>query len=139
MDRIDPSGGWMTARSGARLWSLYAQGGQVDGTRLLSEELVHSLLQPRAGGFGAGPMTSPRTLIGQGELMLGSRVPEHERVLGFRDDVLWHPGAGGALGFADLRTGLSGLIAHNQFFDDRFLPEHPFAPIVHAIYTDVLG
>ncbi|MTD59136.1 serine hydrolase domain-containing protein [Amycolatopsis pithecellobii] len=135
--RFDPSGAWMTARAGARLWALYAQGGQLDGPRLLSAERIRTFLEPRTGGYPAGPLVGPHGVIGQGALMLGGEVPSHADVLGFGRSVLWHPGAGGALGFADLDAELAGMICHNQLFDARGLAQHPFAPVVRAIYAEV--
>ncbi|QJU56311.1 serine hydrolase domain-containing protein (plasmid) [Herbiconiux sp. KACC 21604] len=137
--RTDPSGAWMTARGGARLWSLYAQGGEVDGVRLLSADRIRTFLEPRDGGQPAGIMIGSRGVIGQGGLMLGGAVPHHEDVLGFKDNVLWHPGGGGAVGFADLDAGISAMICHNEYFDERPLAAHPFAPIVRAIYDDLAG
>ncbi len=137
--RVDPSGAWTTARAGARLWALYAQGGELDGVRLLPADRVETFLAPRPGGFAAGGLVGARGVIGQGGLMLGGEVPSHADVLGFGDRVLWHPGAGGALGFADLDAGLAVMICHNEFFDERHLERHPFAPIVRAVYADVVG
>lgn len=139
-DRIDPSGAWMTASAGARLWALYAQGGELGGTRLLSEERVASFLEPRRCAFAAGSIAGARSVIGSGGLMVGGAVPSHQDVLGFRGGrVLWHPGAGGAVGFADLDAELAVVICHNEFFDERQHASHPFAPIVRAVYDDVLG
>lgn len=139
-DRIDPSGAWMTASDGARLWASYAQGGALDGTRLLSTNSVRSFLRPRACAFPAGSIAGARSVIGAGGLMIGGAVPRQGDVLGFRgDSVLWHPGAGGAVGFADLDAELAVMICHNEFFDERPHAAHPFAPIVRAVYADVLG
>lgn len=136
--RIDPNGGWMTARSGARLWALYAGRGAVGGTRLLEPQHVESFLAPRSSSFPAGWMAGQRAVIGQGGLMLGSAAPEVQRELGFVGSrVLWHPGAGGALGFADLGANLAVMICHNRLFDERLEPEHPFATLVRAIYSDL--
>ncbi|MFW6772916.1 serine hydrolase domain-containing protein [Nocardioides sp. CPCC 205120] len=139
-DRIDPSGAWVTAREGARLWAAYAQGGELDGTRLLPATRVQGFLDPRACAFAAGTIVGRRAVIGAGGLMVGGAVPARGDVLGFGGDrVLWHPGAGGALGFADLDAELAVMICHNEFFDERHHEQHPFAPLVRAVYTDVLG
>lgn len=138
--RIDPSGSWMTAESGARLWAMYAQGGQLGGTRLLSTDRIESLLDPRTCSFAAGSFAGARSVIGSGGLMVGGAVPEPEEALGVRGPrVLWHPGAGGALGFADLDAELAVMICHNEFFDERPHPQHPFASIVRAVYDDILS
>ncbi len=136
--RVDPNGGWMTARSGARLWALYANGGELSGARLLSTEHVTSFLAPRSSRFPSGWMAGARSVIGQGGLMLGGNVRDHRAELGFVGDrILWHPGAGGALGFADMGAELAVMICHNELFDERLRPEHPFAPLVRAVYADV--
>lgn len=139
-DRIDPSGAWVTARDGARLWALYAQGGALDGTRLLPASRIATFLDRRACAFAAGSIAGPRAVIGAGGLMVGGSVPAHGDVLGFASNrVLWHPGAGGALGFADLDAELAVMITHNEFFDERHHVQHPFAPLVRAVYADVAG
>lgn len=137
-ERVDPNGGWMTARAGARLWALYAQGGKLDGVRLLSRQRVESFLEPRQGDPAAGGLVGPWAFIGQGELMLGAKVPSRADVLGFGERVLWHPGAGGALGYADLDAELAVMICHNELFDIRNMAQHPFAPIVRAVQAEVL-
>ncbi|MGP3533264.1 serine hydrolase domain-containing protein [Microbacterium sp. RD1] len=138
-EHLDPSGAWMAARGGARLWSLYANTGVVDGARYLSEERVRSFLHPRRGDAPLGIMTGPRGVMGRGGLMLGGAVPDHGRVLGFGERTLWHPGAGGTIGFADLDAGFSAVICHNELFDERTPHQHPFAPLVRAIYADMRG
>lgn len=139
-DCIDPSGSWMTARDGARLWALYAQGGELDGTRLLPTDRIETFLDRRACAFAAGSIAGPRAVIGAGGLMVGGSVPAHGDVLGFGSDrVLWHPGAGGAIGFADLDAELAVMICHNEFFDERHHAQHPFAPLVRAVYADLAG
>ncbi|WP_280463855.1 serine hydrolase domain-containing protein [Nocardia carnea] len=139
-DRIDPSGAWVTAREAARLWALYAQAGELDGRRLLPADRIETFLAPRACAFPAGAIAGPRAVIGMGGLMVGGAVTACDEVLGFRSNrVLWHPGAGGALGFADLDAELAVMICHNEFFDERPHPQHPFASLVRAVYTDIAG
>jgi CubicO group peptidase (beta-lactamase class C family) len=139
-DRIDPSGAWVTAREAARLWAAYAQDGELDGTRLLAADRIATFLDRRACAFEAGSIAGPRAVIGAGGLMVGGSVPAHREVLGFGGGrVLWHPGAGGALGFADLDAELAVMICHNEFFDERHHTQHPFAPLVRAVYADVAG
>lgn len=137
-EHLDPSGAWMTAHAGARLWALYAGYGELDGVRLLSPAQVDSFLRSRASDRPLGILVGQRGVMGRGALMLGGAVPDHARVLGFGARVLWHPGAGGTLGFADLDAGISAMICHNRLFDERSLPSHPFAPVIRAIYSDVL-
>jgi len=138
-EQVDPSGAFMTARAGARLWSAYTRQGSAEANAFLPPEVIRSFLAPRAGAHPSGVLVGGRGVIGQGGLMVGGTVPRHREVLGFGENVLWHPGAGGTLGFADVDAGLAVMICHNRLFDERPLPQHPFAPLIRAIYTDVLG
>jgi hypothetical protein len=48
--------------------------------------------------------------------------------------VLYHPGQGGSLGWADLDRGVSAAICHNRMFDLRTDPAvHPYAGLGAAI------
>lgn len=138
-NRIDPSGAWVTARGAARLWAMYAQGGELDDARLLTTDRIETFLAPRACAFPAGSIAGPRAVIGSGGLMVGGALGTHHESLGFANSrVLWHPGAGGAVGFADLDAELAVMICHNEFFDERPHPQHPFAPLIRAIYSDIV-
>jgi CubicO group peptidase (beta-lactamase class C family) len=128
------AGGIMTARAGARVMAMLANGGELDGVRLLSEGRVRSFLTPRANGelldgvlFGGGRVAA---LIGVGGYWLGGGD-----VFGNGTTILRHGGAGGALVWADLDRKVGVMISHNRMFEgfDPRTPRHPFASLARAI------
>jgi CubicO group peptidase (beta-lactamase class C family) len=139
--RVNPSGAMMTARAGARLYSLYAHGGEVGGSRLLPAATVHSFLTPRDHCRDIDGAAGRVRLIGQGGFWLGGLDTDAEAIVGFGRNVLWHPGCGGTVGFADLDADLAVMICHNRFYDWEGLPlaDHPFAPLVTALYAELAG
>src|SRR5262249_48856795 len=53
---IPGTGGVMNARSAARFFAFIANGGELDGVRLLSQERVAWLAEPRPGSSGIDPV-----------------------------------------------------------------------------------
>jgi CubicO group peptidase (beta-lactamase class C family) len=128
------AGGIMTARAGVRVLAMLANGGELDGVRLLSEDRVRGFLTPRPNGekldgvlFG-GDRIAPE--IGVGGYWLGGGT-----VLGGGKSILRHGGSGGALGWADLDRRLAVVITHNRMFEgyDPTSAKHPFAALGRAI------
>jgi CubicO group peptidase (beta-lactamase class C family) len=128
------AGGIMTARAAARVMALLANGGELDGVRLLSQARVRSFLTPRPNGdkldgvlFGGGRVTAP---IGVGGYWLGGGTP-----LGGGEAILRHGGSGGSIVWADLDRRLAVAICHNRMFEgyDPTSADHPFAALGRAI------
>lgn len=46
---------------------------------------------------------------------------------------VWHPGAGGSIGFADPDLRLAVAICHNRMFNTRDLDLDPILPITRAV------
>lgn len=95
--------GVATARALARMYGAIANGGEIDGTRFLSRELVAGLTGPRSlhpdGTIGM-PMSFH---LGYHSLAFPGILP------GFG-----HVGLGGSLGWADPATGLGFGYVHNR-------------------------
>jgi CubicO group peptidase (beta-lactamase class C family) len=128
-----PGGGAIVnARSAARFFSMLANGGTLDGVRLLSEERLVYCTTPRPnaeqpdqvlyGGNTIMPM-------GKGGFWLDGTV------FGGGPGVLCHAGLGGSAGFADFESGLAVSICHNRLFAGFKvkLPNHPFFELGRAI------
>ncbi|OPE45631.1 serine hydrolase domain-containing protein, partial [Mycolicibacterium diernhoferi] len=100
---IAAANGVATARALARMYGAIANGGEIDGTRFLSRELVAGLTGPRSlhpdGSIGM-PMAFH---LGYHSLPFPGILP------GFG-----HVGLGGSLGWADPATGLAFGYAHNR-------------------------
>jgi CubicO group peptidase (beta-lactamase class C family) len=131
------AGGIMTARAGATVMAMLANGGEFNGVRLLSPERVRSFLTPRPHGdeldevlFGGNRVPAP---VGTGGYWLGAGT-----VLGPGDSILRHGGSGGSLGWVDLDRKLAVVITHNRLFEgyDPTSQDHPFAAIGRAILTE---
>lgn len=127
------AGGIMTARAGARVFAMLANGGILDGVRLLSEERVRSFTTQRPNGdlldqvLLGGNRVAP--LIGNSGYWLGGSV------FGTGPGVIHHGGAGGSQGFADLDRKLGAVICHNRMFEG-FAPDadnHPFRALADAV------
>jgi CubicO group peptidase (beta-lactamase class C family) len=131
---IPGAGAVMSARAGSRFFAMLANGGELDGVRLLSEDHVRSLTQPRRNpdeldrNLGGGGVIAPPISIGGYWLT--------DPTAGNGPNMLCHGGAGGSIGWADLDRRLGAAICHNRMVDtisaDGMLP-HVFAPVGDAL------
>ena len=132
---IPGANGLMTARGEARFLAMLANGGELEGVRLLSEELVRSFSEPaEPQRFDQDP-TSMTTwpFLGSGGLKINDHAPLQQRVLGSNPRTLWHDGAGSSIGWADPDAHLAVAICHNRMFYIDAPDTHPFLPIAKAI------
>ena len=58
--------------------------------------------------------------IGVGGLWLTGPEPPFDPIVGPVPNVLYHPGAGGSIGWAELDSGLAVAICHNRMFAGGF-------------------
>jgi len=125
-------GGIFNARDEARFWAMLAEGGSLDGARLLSNERVKSFSTMRDNGDELDPVFFGVPIpISIGGYWLGG-----DRVSGPR--AIWHPGAGGSIGWADPERRLAVAICHNRMFDAVFPGDQdPILPISRAIMTSL--
>lgn len=125
-------GGIFSARACARFWAMLAQGGELDGVRLLSRELVASFATPRANGDEKDPVMFdiPLPLSIAGFWLGGDHTPvaspKYPR-------AICHPGAGNSIAWADPQTGLAVAICHNRMFNPRTVEEDAILPIADAV------
>lgn len=120
-------GGIFNARDEARFWAMLAGGGELDGTRLLSEELVASFSNIRDNGDEPDPVMFGMPIpISVGGYWLGGHRVSSPR-------AIWHPGAGGSLGWADPEQNLAVAICHNRMFNAHDPNDDPILPISKAI------
>lgn len=108
-------GGIFTARSCARFWAMLAQGGELDGARLLSADRVAGFNRP------CGSAEDPDIAAFGGQIpsidgfWLGGPAPSVAAVKHPR--AICHPGAGNSTGWADPETRLGAAICHNRMSD----------------------
>ena len=133
---IPGANGMMTARSEARFFSMLAQGGELDGVRLLSKERVASFSEPaQPHRFDPDPTSlSTWPFLGSGGLKINDRaLPQLAPLFGSNPRTLWHDGAGSSVGWADPDSRLAVAIWHNRMFYVDSPEKHPFLPIARAI------
>ncbi|WP_179377492.1 serine hydrolase [Rhodococcus sp. ACS1] len=141
-DAVVPgAGGIANADSVAKFFGLLANGGELNGTRLLSEERVMSFVEPRPRSEEYDEVLGQTPLVGVGGFWLGGNTPPAEPIIGTNPNILASNGSGGSIAWADPDTGLSVAICHNRMF--RINPplppdEHPFTELGDLV-RDIAG
>jgi CubicO group peptidase (beta-lactamase class C family) len=140
---VPAAGGIMSARDGARLFALLANGGELDGVRLLSEERLLAQTARRADPAMVDEMLGAVIGVGIGGYWLGGNpLPPGvhtdapvaiDWVVDHGPHVLVSNGAGGSIAWANLDTGFAAMITHNRMFGGLPPEEHPFVPLGDAL------
>jgi CubicO group peptidase (beta-lactamase class C family) len=119
---IPAANGVVTARGLARMYGAIANGGEVDGTRFLSRQLV-------AGLTGERSLRPDRNLyvplafhLGYHSLPLGSVMP------GFG-----HVGLGGSVGWTDPASGVAFSLVHNRLLTPFVMTDHAAFVGIYAL------
>jgi CubicO group peptidase (beta-lactamase class C family) len=125
-------GGIFNARSEARFWAILANGGELDGTRLLSKARVDAACLPRPGNE-PDPVyfNAPMTLSQGGYWMHSATTPFTCPAKGSR--TICVPGAGASLGWADPDSGLAVAFCHNRMMRPKTCADHPLSEIADTI------
>lgn len=133
---IAAAGGIFTARSEARFWAILANGGALDGKRLLSEARVDAACVRRPGDE-PDPVyfNAPMTLSQGGYWMHSPTTSLTCPAKGER--TICVPGAGGSLGWADPDTKLAVAFCHNHMIRPRTCEEHPLTAIADVIRSSL--
>jgi CubicO group peptidase (beta-lactamase class C family) len=126
-------GGIFNARDEARFWAMLAGGGALDGVRLLSAERVASFCSLRDNGDEPDPVMFGMPIpISVGGYWLGGHRVSHPQ-------AIWHPGAGGSIGWADPQQNIAVAICHNRMFNARDPKDDPILPISKAVVAALGG
>jgi len=125
-------GGIFNARSEARFWAMLANGGELDGVRLLSRERVASFSTPRANAEEPDPVMFGFPIpISSGGFWLGGANPP---VCSARNPrAICHPGQGGSIGWADPDVNLAVAICHNRLFNPTTCEEDAILVVANAV------
>jgi CubicO group peptidase (beta-lactamase class C family) len=104
---IPSTNGHGTARGVARVYTMLANGGEIDGARILARETIEAATVEQSNGFD---------LINQrpSRFGLGFQLTQPERPLGPNAGAFGHFGAGGSLGFCDPQTGIAFAYVTND-------------------------
>lgn len=130
-------GGIFNARSEARFWAFLANGGELDGVRLLSRELVATFNTPRANSQEPDPVMFGFPIpITVGGFWFGGDYSPVTCVQNPR--AICHPGQGNSIGWADPDLNLAVAICHNKLFNPSTPEEDPLLPVAQAV-REALG
>ncbi|KAI1866447.1 hypothetical protein JX265_007748 [Neoarthrinium moseri] len=132
---VDPGAGAIAnAGSVARIFALLAEGGELDGVRLLSRERVAGLNKIREGAHDQDKILPIPVWFGAAGFWLGGEPGASDPLVGDHREIIYSPGAGGSVAWADIRDRISVAICHNNMDTPLILePERTFAPIVAAV------
>ncbi len=130
-------GGIFTARGEARFWAMLANGGELDGVRLLSRERVASFSVPRANAEEPDPVMFGFPIpLSSGGFWLGGANPP---VCSARNPrAICHPGQGGSICWADPDLNLAVAICHNRLFNPTTVEEDAILVVANAV-REALG
>jgi CubicO group peptidase (beta-lactamase class C family) len=133
------AGGIFTARAEARFFAMLANGGELDGVRLLSKERVASFSIHRANAEEPDPVmfNMPMPITLGGYWYGGGRDAAVVRSMG-SPRAFGHPGVGGSIGWADPDLNLAVALCHNRMFVPQSPEEDPIFLIALAV-REALG
>lgn len=132
---VDPGAGAIaTAGAVARIFALIAGRGELDGVRLLSAERADTLTRSRVGAHDPDRVLTRPVWFGAAGFWLGGEEGASDPLVGEHREIVYSPGAGGSLAWADLRDDIAVAICHNNMDAAAVVePERTYAPIVRAI------
>jgi CubicO group peptidase (beta-lactamase class C family) len=110
---IPAANGVATARALARMYGAIANGGEIDGTRFLSRELVAGLTGRRKFQLDRNLFVPLAFHLGYHTVPVGNIMP------GFG-----HAGLGGSLGWTSPADGLAFAFVHNRLLSPFVLTDH---------------
>jgi len=111
---LPSANGHFTARALARMYGALANGGEVDGVRLVSKERIPQMQRLMTDKPDRVIMGMPmRKSIG---FFMGGKMNGVHGAMGPRESAFGHPGAGGSIAFADPEAGLSIAVTINKMF-----------------------
>jgi CubicO group peptidase (beta-lactamase class C family) len=119
---IPAANGVATARGLARMYGAIANGGEVDGTRFLSRQLV-------AGLTGERSLRPDRNLY----VPLAFHLGYHSLPLGNAMPGFGHVGLGGSLGWTDPSSGVAFSLVHNRLLTPFVMTDHAAFVGIYAL------
>jgi CubicO group peptidase (beta-lactamase class C family) len=114
--------GVVTARALARMYGAIANGGEIDGTRFLSRELV-------AGLTGERSLQPDRNLF----MPLAFHLGYHSLPIGNVMPGFGHVGLGGSVGWTDPADGVAFALVHNRLLTPFVMTDHAAFVGIYAL------
>jgi CubicO group peptidase (beta-lactamase class C family) len=117
--------GVVTARALARMYGAIANGGEIDGTRFLSRELVAGLTGRRSFRPDRNLFVPLAFHLGYHSLPIGNVMP------GFG-----HVGLGGSVGWTDPANGVAFALVHNRLLTPFVMTDHAAFVGIYKLIRD---
>jgi CubicO group peptidase (beta-lactamase class C family) len=117
--------GVVTARALARMYGAIANGGEIDGTRFLSRELV-------AGLTGRRSLRPDRNLF----VPLAFHLGYHSLPIGGVMPGFGHVGLGGSVGWTDPANGVAFALVHNRLLTPFVMTDHAAFVGIYKLIRD---
>lgn len=132
---VDPgAGGIATASAMTRIFALIAEGGELDGVKLLSKERVSGFTRPKKGAHEQVKVLPIPVWFGAAGVWLGGELGVSDPLVGDHRQIVYSPGAGGSVAWEDMRNRIAEAVCHNNMDTPMMVePERTFAPIVRAL------
>ena len=131
---IPSANGHFTARALARMYGALANGGEIDGVRLVSKERIAAMQHVYTDAPDRVLIEMPLPK-GVG-FMMGGEILGRNSVYGPRRTAFGHSGAGGSTAFADPDTGLAMAVTINKMHPS-FQAEGPTAEICNFVREEL--
>jgi CubicO group peptidase (beta-lactamase class C family) len=122
---IPAANGVVTARALARMYGAIANGGEIDGSRFLSRELV-------AGLTGRRSLRPDRNLF----VPLAFHLGYHSVPIGNVMPGFGHVGLGGSVGWADPADGVAFALVHNRLLTPFVMTDHAAFVGIYKLIRD---
>jgi CubicO group peptidase (beta-lactamase class C family) len=125
-------GGIANARSVSRIFAMMANGGELDGVRLLSPERVAKFHERREGSDEPDPVMFGQVMtLSTSGFWLFAKEPITYALK--TETAFGNPGVGNSLAWGDAAEKLAVSFCHNRLFQPQSYEEDPFLPIADAI------
>jgi CubicO group peptidase (beta-lactamase class C family) len=128
---VHPGAGVITnARSMAAVFGLLANKGELGGMRLLSKARVESFLELRGNSDVPDLYLNMRVPVSSYGYYLSDDTQGMIPIITPAKPIVWMPGAGASVGWAELDTGLGVAITHNHM---QMTPPPSYVTIANAV------
>ena len=125
---IPSSNGHTTAWALARIYSMLAQGGVLDGLSILKSQTIENAIVEQSSGPDA-------ILVYPNRFALGFGLSSELRPFGSNERAFGHSGQGGSTGFADLDAQVSFGYVMNQFLSPTVqAPDLRWPALANAVF-----
>jgi CubicO group peptidase (beta-lactamase class C family) len=130
---LPSANGHFTARALARMYGALANGGEIDGVRIVSEERIPHMYRFMTGEPDKVIIMPLRKGIG---FFLGGDIGGVSGAQGPRKSAFGHAGAGGSVAFADPEVGMSVAVTLNKMLNS-LQAEGPATQIANLIRSEL--